>query len=89
MNFRAQTDILFRHNLCDFVKIPTKLLCPSMLEITTKSTYFYPAKKNMLILWIELQTNKNIEGFKTLHLNTVKNSKIVKTFSNDVNKDAT
>ena len=71
-----------------FCKDTTKLLSLSTLEITTKSTYFYPVKKNMLILWIELQTNKNIKGFKTLHLKAVKNSQIAKTFSNNVNKDA-
>ena len=41
-----------------------------MLEITTKSINFVPAKEKIPILWIEHQTNKNIKGFKILHLNT-------------------
>ena len=61
-------NILCRHSFCDFVKIVQKFLPLPMLEITTKSTYFLPAKKKIPILCIELQTNKNVKGFKTLHL---------------------
>ena len=56
--------------LCDFVKIPQKFLPLPMLEVTTKSTYFLPEKRKIPILSLERQTNKNIKGFKTLHLNT-------------------
>ena len=59
-----------RHSFCDFVKMPKKFLPLPMLEITTKSTYFFPAKKKIPILCIELQTNENVKGFKTLHLST-------------------
>ena len=56
-------NILCRHTFCDFVKIPQKFLPLRMLEITTKSTYFLPMKKKIPMLWIELQANKNINGF--------------------------
>ena len=68
-------NISYRHSFCDFVKIPQKFLPLPMLEITTKSTYFLPAKKTIPILWIELQTNKNIKGLKTLHLKICKSGK--------------
>ena len=63
-------NILCRHSFFDFVKVPQKFLPFLMLEITTKSAYFLPAKKEIPILWIEIQTNKNIKGFRTLHLKT-------------------
>ena len=52
------------------LKIPQKFLPLLMLEITTNSIYFFPAKKKMPILCLELQTKKNVKGFKTLHLST-------------------
>ena len=67
---KSMLNILCRHSFCDFVKIPQKFLPLPMLETITKSTYFHPAKKKIPILWIELQTNKNVKGFKTLHLKT-------------------
>ena len=57
--------------LLQFCKdIAKKFLLFPMSEITTKSTCFLPVKKKIPILWIELQTNKNIKGIKTLHLDT-------------------
>ena len=50
-------NILCKHRFCDFVKIPQVSSLP-LLKITTKSTHFLPAKKKILILWIEIQTNK-------------------------------
>ena len=61
---KPMLNILCRHSFCDFV------LPFPMLEITTKSTHFLPAKKKIPILCIELPTNKNVKGFKTLHLDT-------------------
>ena len=49
----AMLNILYKHSFCDFVK----LLLP-LLKITTKSTHLFPVKKEILILWIELQINK-------------------------------
>ena len=66
---KSMLNILCRHSFCDFAKIPQKFLPLPMLEITTDSTYFLIAKEKMPILRIELLTNKNIKGFKTLHLN--------------------
>ena len=61
-------NILCRRSFSNFVKIPQKFLPLPTLEISTKSTYFLLAKKKMPIMWIELQTNKNRKGLKTLHL---------------------
>ena len=69
INFSGQTNILCRHSFCDIVKITKKFLPFPLLEITTKSTYFPPAKKKIPILWIDLQTNKSIKGLKTIYLN--------------------
>ena len=58
---------------CRFVKISckdtAKVSSLSLLETTTKPTYFLPAKNKIPILWIQLQTNKNTKNLKTLHLN--------------------
>ena len=45
-----------------------KVWSSPLLEIT-KSTHFLSGEKNVPIMWIELQTNKNTKGIKTLHLN--------------------
>ena len=62
-------NISCRHSFCNFTKVSSPQL-RNNYQITTKLTYFLLAKKKIPILWIELQTNKNIKGFKTLHLNT-------------------
>ena len=46
-----------------------KVWSSPLLEITTKSTHFLSGEKNVPIMWIELQANKNTKGIKTLHLN--------------------
>ena len=60
INFRGQTNIkyLTQTQLLRFCKNTTKVSSLPLLKITTKSTYFLPAKKKIPILWIELQTNK-------------------------------
>ena len=70
INFSGQTNFKYfmQISFCDFVKIWQKFLPLPMLEITTKSTYFLHAKKKIPILCIELQTNENVKGCKTLHL---------------------
>ena len=57
------------------------------VKITTKSTYFLPAKKKIPILWIELRTNK-IQKFTSKH-RAIKNFQIAWTFSKNVNKEET
>ena len=53
-NFKyfMQTDLL------QFCKDTVKASSRPLLNITTKSTHFLPAKKKKPILWIELPTNK-------------------------------
>ena len=81
INFSGQTNILCRRSFFDIVKIPQKFLPLPMLEITTIPVYFLPTREKIPILWIELQTNKNIKSLKTLHTSKhreVRNSRIAK-----------
>ena len=41
-----------------FCKDTAKVSSIPLLKITAKSTHILPAKKEIQILWIELQTNK-------------------------------
>ena len=70
-NFSGRTSIKYffmQTQLLRFCKDTAKDCSLPLLEITTKSNHFLPAKK-IPILWIELQTNINKKGLKTLHLN--------------------
>ena len=79
-------NILCKHSSCDFVKIPQKFL--PLLKITTESTHFLPAKKEIIIL-----SNKQIKCKRSQNLTSkhraVKNLQIAQTFSKNVNKEAT
>ena len=65
---RANVKYFMQTQLLRFCKDIAKVSSLPLLEITTKSKHFLPAKK-IPVLWIELQTNKNTKGLKTLHLN--------------------
>ena len=62
-------NILCKHRFCDFIKIPKKFFSLPLLKKTTKSSHFFPAKKNIPVLWMELQTNK-IRKFSKPHILT-------------------
>ena len=80
INFRG------RNNVKYFMQ--TQVL--QLLKITTKSTHFLPTKKKIQILWIELQTNKiQMSQNLTSKHRAVKNLEIAKTFSKNVDKEAT
>ena len=60
INFRGRTNIKYfmQTELLRLCKDTAKVSTLFLLKITTKSTYFPPAKKKIPIMWIELQTNK-------------------------------
>ena len=92
INFRGRTNIRYfmQTQLLRFCRDTSKVPSLPLLKITTKSTHFLTAKKKIPMLWIELQTNK-IQRSQNLTFKhrTVKNSQIAKTFSKNVNKEAT
>ena len=71
INFNGQTNAKYfmQAKLLRSCKDNAKVSSLPLLEITAKSTNFLHAKKEIPILWIELQTNKNTKGLKILHLN--------------------
>ena len=60
INFRGRTNVKYfmQTQLLRFCKDTTKVFSLPLLKITTKSTYFLPAKKKIPMLWIEIQANK-------------------------------
>ena len=77
--------------LLRFCKVTTKVSSLPLLKITTKSTHFLLAKKKIPIPWIELKINikyKRSQNLTSKH-RAVKNLQIAKTFSKNVNKEAT
>ena len=60
INFRGRTNVKYfmQTQVLRFCKDTAKVSSLPLLKITTKSTHFLPAKKKILILWIEIQTNK-------------------------------
>ena len=60
VNFRGQTNVRYfmQTQLFRFCKDTAKVSSLSLLKIIIKSTHFLPAKNNIPILWIELQTQK-------------------------------
>ena len=60
ITFRGPNNVKYftQTQLLRFCKDIAKVSCLPLLKTTTKSTHFLPAKKNIPILWIELQTNK-------------------------------
>ena len=76
--------------LLRFCKDTAKVSSRPLLKITTKSTHFLLAKKKIPILWIELHTNKLQKVSKPyLYTSSGKNLQNAKTFSKNVNKEAT
>ena len=58
-NFSGRTKVkYFMHTQFRFCKDTVKVSFLPLLEITPKSTHFFPTKKNILILWIELKQIK-------------------------------
>ena len=59
INFHGRTNVNFMQTQpLRFCKDTANVSCLPLLKKTTKSTHFFPAKKKIPILWIELQTNK-------------------------------
>ena len=80
-------------NVLRFCKDTANVFSLLLLKITTKPTHFLPVKENISILWIELHANKMQKVSKPLtsknFYRAVKNLQIGKTFSKNVNKEAT
>ena len=57
INFRCRTNVKYfmQIQLLRFCKDIAKVSSLRLLKLTTKSTHFLPAKKKILILWIELK----------------------------------
>ena len=76
--------------LLRFRKDTAKVSFLPSLKTTTKSTHFLPAKKKIPILWINFKQIKYKKSQKlTSKHQVVKILKITKTFSKNVNKEAT
>ena len=60
INFRGRTNVKYfmQTQVLLFCKDIAKVSSLRLLKITTKSMHFLPGKKNLLILWNEVQTNK-------------------------------
>ena len=60
INFRGRNNAKYfmQTQVLRFRKDTAKVSSLPLLNITTESTHFIPAKKKIPILWIELQTNK-------------------------------
>ena len=60
INFCGLTNVKYfmQTQVLQFFKDTAKVSSLALLKITTKSTHFFPAKNKILILWIELRTNK-------------------------------
>ena len=55
---RANVKYFMQTQVLRCSKDNAKVSSVPLLKITTKSTNFFPAKKKIPMLWIELQTNK-------------------------------
>ena len=58
INFCGRTNVKYFMQTQRFCKDIAKVSSLHLFKITTKLTYFLPAKKNIPILWIKLQANK-------------------------------
>ena len=60
INFHGRSNVKYfiQTQLLRFCKITSKVPSLPLLKITTKSTHLFPVKKEILILWIELQIYK-------------------------------
>ena len=58
INFRGRTNVKYfmQTQPLPFYKDNVKVSSLPLLKITIKSIHFLPARKNMPILWIEIQT---------------------------------
>ena len=91
-NVRSQIDAKYfmKTQLLRFYKDTAKGSSLPLIKITTKSTYFLPAKKQIPILCIKFQTNKIQKIWKPyIYHRVVKNLQIARTFLENVNKEAT
>ena len=90
ISFRCRTNVkhFMQTQLLRFCKDTAKVSSFPLLKITTKSTHFLPAKKKILRLNFKQIKYKRSQNLTSKH-QAVKNFQIAKTFSKNVNKEAT
>ena len=91
INSRGLTNVkyfLCKHSFLQFCKDTAKVTPLPLLKITTKSTHFLTAKKEIPTLWNVLETNKCKRSQNlTSKYQAIKNMQIAKIFSKNVNKE--
>ena len=92
INFCGRTNVKYfmQTQAMRVCKDTAKVSSLPLLKLTTRSTHSLPAKEKIPILQIDLQTKKykRSQNYTSKH-RAVKYLQIAKTFSKDVNKEAT